>query len=213
MKSKSSNVDMLVYFLISIFVLTVTGLLYKTLFVVYNYPQFSSLSSNEVAYAIIWGIRFDLASAAFFSLISCAALWFFSRFKPSQDQAALLLAVMLVMQVSLQLSDTMYFAESGRHVSYEMRDALADASGLFMTALTQHTLFIVLAYLLCSVIVFSVMRYLQPLLPKPIAILKRLKFNLDVGIKFFVIVLLSVIAVRGGVTGLPQSVISVFRGR
>ena len=93
---------------------------------------------SEIVYALFWGLRFDLAPAALLSLLSCFILWFYYRFLPAKDSAFFLLGVMLLMQMSLQIGDTVYFAEAGRHVSYDMRDALTDASGLFITAVTKH---------------------------------------------------------------------------
>lgn len=209
------------YYFVSLLALVISGVVYKILFVVYNYSQFSSLSVSDTVYAIFWGLRFDLASAAFLSLIGCMVLWLFYRLEkfnlaPSKNPASLLLLIMLLFQMSLQIGDTLYYAESGRHVSYEMRDALTDSYGLFMTAITNHSLFIVLSYLLAFVMVFIVWKLSGQLLSIPLSVtasnrpvMPKLRFNFE--IKMFSVLLLSVILVRGGVTGLPQSVISAFK--
>lgn len=199
------------YFFISIAALVLSGLVYKTIFVVYNFSLFASLPASEIAYALIWGVRFDLASAALFSLVSCLILWFFIRFSNRKKPALLLLGFMLFVQLSLQTGDSIYFAEAGRHVSYEMRDALSDASGLFMTAVTKHITFVVLSYMSGFVVIFIALTLSRKLLTKAksTAVFPGVKFAHE--IKLFIILLASIFFVRGGVTGLPLSVISAFK--
>jgi len=209
--SKQHRVDLLLYFLISCAALVVSGLLYKILFVVYNYYQFSSLGVPAISYALLWGLRFDLASAAVLSLVSCTILWLYYRLSPTKNPAATLLLIMLVVQLSLQLSDTMYFAESGRHVSYEMRDVLTDASGLFMTAVSKYALFLLLGYSLVIVVIFLAYKPARKLLSIPLPITVQGKFRGQHEVMLFSVVLLSILFVRGGVTGVPQSVISAFK--
>ena len=191
--------------------MTVAGLLFKTVFVVYSASQFSSLSLADIVYALLWGLRFDLASAALLTLLSCFVLWFFYRFLPQKRPAFFLLGLMLFVQMSLQIGDTVYFVEAGRHVSYEMRDALTDASGLFMTAITKHGLFIVLSYVLVLAIIFVMLKQAKRVAvffgDRPLAA----EFKLKLEASLLIVVLLSVIIVRGGFTGLPQSVISAFK--
>ena len=205
-------VDLLVFYLISFVALVVSGLIYKILFVVYNYVQFSSLAISEISYALIWGVRFDIASAGLLSLLGCLLLWVFYRLQPSKNPAPVLLVVMLALQFSMQIGDIVYYAEAGRHVSYEMRDALADASGLFMTAVTKHAMFFVLSYLLGFIVIFLVIKVTVRILhshPQGAASNAGFKFKYE--IKLLLILLVSVISVRGGVTGVPQSVISAFK--
>lgn len=205
------SVNLLLYFFTSCAVLIFSGLAFKVLFVVYNHHQFSNLDLSEIAYALIWGMRFDLASAAFFSLISCIILWLAHRLRSPRNPALALLLVMLFVQLSLQISDTMYFAESGRHVSYEMRDVLADASGLFMTAITKHTLFLSIGYLLVFLVIFLTLNLLRKALSVPANGIRMSKYRGQNEVSLFTIILLTVIILRGGVTGVPQSVISAFK--
>ncbi len=79
MTGEKRPVDLLVFYLISFVALVVSGLIYKILFVVYNDVQFSSLAISEISYALIWGVRFDIASAGLLSLLGCLLLWVFYR--------------------------------------------------------------------------------------------------------------------------------------
>ena len=65
-------VDLLIFYLVSFVVLVVSGLIYKILFVVYNYVQFSSLAISEISYALIWGVRFDIASAGYYLYLAAS---------------------------------------------------------------------------------------------------------------------------------------------
>jgi len=218
-KTDKPRLNLLVYFFISLLMLVVAGLLFKSIFVFYNVSQFTELSFFEILYALFWGLRFDFAAAALLTLLSCFILWFYSRFLlhfspcflSRSPPAFLLLGFMLFVQMSLQMGDTVYFVEAGRHVSYEMRDALTDASGLFLTAVTKHGGFIVLSYLLVLAVIFALLKgakritlFLSDRFVIP-------SFPLHHEASLFVVILLSLIIVRGGVVGLPQSVISAFK--
>jgi len=111
MKNNKLQISILTFFFISLIALTLSGLLFKTVFAAYNISQFSSLPSAEIIYALFWGLRFDLASAALLSLISCFILWFFKRFLPKKQPEFFLLGLMLFVQMSLQIGDTVYFVE------------------------------------------------------------------------------------------------------
>jgi len=55
MKKTDIQVNLLTFFFISMLALTVAGLLFKFVFVVYNDSQFSALSVSEITYALFWG--------------------------------------------------------------------------------------------------------------------------------------------------------------
>jgi len=210
MKNNKPQVDLLTFFFISLTALTLSGFLFKSIFVVYNTSQFSSLPSAEIIYALFWGLRFDLASAALLTLISCFILWFFNRFLPKKQPAFFLLGLMLFVQMSLQIGDTVYFVEAGRHVSYEMRDVFIDASGLFLTAVTKHGFFIVSSYILALAVIFILIKLAKKTrsLFSGKSLVAEFKLKPEAGL--LVVLLLSVLFVRGGISGLPQSVNSAF---
>ncbi len=211
MKNNNPQFDLLSFFFINLMALTVAGLLSRFVFVVYSYSQFSALPFTDTVYALLWGLRFDLASAALMSLVSCFILWFFYRFLPARNPAFFLLGFMLLVQMSLQIGDTVYFVETGRHVSYEMRDVLTDASGLFMTAVTRHGIFIVLSYVLVLTVIFTLLKLVKGVWShyRGVSLFPEFKLKHEAGL--FVVLLLSAIIVRGGVSGLPQSVTSAFK--
>lgn len=211
MRNSKKNTSLLAYFFISLLALTIAGLLFKLVFVIYSASQFSALPFSEIVYALFWGLRFDIASAALLSLLSCFVLWFFYRFLPAKEPALFLLGLMLLVQMSLQIGDTVYFSEAGRHVSYEMRDALTDDSGLFMTAVTKHGGFVVQSYLLALLITFALLKLAKKAFRLVNGMSLLPKFKLKHEVSLLAVILLTIILVRGGVSGLPQSVISAFK--
>ncbi len=86
MRNSKKNTSLLAYFFISLLALTIAGLLFKVVFVVYSASQFFALPFSEIVYALFWGLRFDIASAALLSLLSCFVLWFFYRFLPPDSR-------------------------------------------------------------------------------------------------------------------------------
>ncbi len=212
LKNNNCAGGLLTYFFVSLFVLAIVGFIYKGIFVYYNYAQFDSLSLSEIIYALIWGLRFDLASAAILTLVSCIILWLFYRLIPSKNPALILLALMFVSQVSFQVSDSIYYTDAGRHVSYEMRDAIADASGLFLTAITYHGKFIIYSAIIGLFLLLISLR-LSHWLMSATCNKERIswKYNLQYETSLFSILIIAAIFVRGGLTGLPQSVISAFK--
>jgi len=213
---------LLLFYLTSVFALTLAGFVFKIVFFVYNQTSIGEISSGDVTHALLWGLRFDLASAAIISLIMCLVLWpyyrisrrrsIFSEGAKTSGLAKNLFLLALLAQMSLQTSDAMYFVDAGRHVSYEMRDVIADASGLLMTALTQHGFFILASSvvgLLTMAVAILILRYALSHTGNKSGF--SWPFNLQYEAMFFLIIFISVILVRGGFTGLPQSVITAFK--
>ena len=217
---------LLLFYWASLFALTLAGFVFKVIFFFYNRTSIGELSLSEVVHALIWGLRFDLAAAAMISLVLCLLLWPIYRVgqrkksgsdifidKPRISVLARNFFILaLITQMALQVGDAMYFVDAGRHVSYEMRDVVADASGLFMTAVTQHGIFILSSIVLGLITLAMILFVLR----SPFARIKRntsfsLPFNLQYEASFFLILFVSVILVRGGFGGLPQSVITAFK--
>jgi phosphoglycerol transferase MdoB-like AlkP superfamily enzyme len=212
MNNKNCASGLLVYFFVSFSVLTIAGLIFKGVFLGYNISQFPDLTASEITHSLIWGVRFDMASAAFLTLLSCIVVWISYRLKLSVNPSLTLLAIMLVAQMSFQVGDSIYYTDAGRHVSYEMRDAMADASGLFLTAITYHVYFIlvsaVLGFLVLLLSLSFSRRVMSGYCEKESVVWK---FNLQYEAAFILVLLFATVFVRGGLTGLPQSVISAFK--
>ena len=114
----------------------------KLLFLAFYAGRYDGYGWSTLLYAVIWGYRFDFAMAAVVALAG-------TLFDVNRKAAAAVSALLLTSLVMLQLSDILYFEDASRHIGYEITDALNDASGLFLTAWTQHrgfTLFALAAF-------------------------------------------------------------------
>lgn len=212
---------LLLFYLSSLFALTFAGLIFKGIFYLYNMTSIGEVALADVSYALFWGLRFDLAIAAMFSLIMSLLLWGGYRLRtlraePSNARSSVLALslffISLIALLSLQTGDAMYFVDAGRHVSYEMRDVVTDAFGLLMTALTQHWPFILISLSAGLVTITAILFVLRRIFARASGKDDfSLPYNLQYEAIIFLIMLLSVILIRGGITGLPQSVISAFK--
>lgn len=115
--------------------LTVCGLLMRCLFAAHYHAVFSALSLPDSLHALFWGWSFDAAVAGVLLLPSVLFIYLRLRLFP-RSHSILLIWVLLPVLVLLtaQVGDLMYFDSSGRHVSYEIRELLPQFPALFMTA-------------------------------------------------------------------------------
>lgn len=98
------------------------------------------LSLGGVVHALLWGLRFDLAIAAFLALLAYLIAYLAKRLL-RWDYATVLRRVTyvaVVFLVLLQGADLMYFSNTGRHLAYEALDAINDASALLGTAISLY---------------------------------------------------------------------------
>ncbi len=168
------------YFLVFLAVWTLL-LAGKILFYLMHLAQYGSYPVTDALAAMLWGSRFDFAPAAAVALAVS-----FVDFSPKAARTAT--ALLLTSLAALQLSDILYFEDSGRHIGYEITDALNDAGGLFLTAWTQHPVFT--AALLLGIPLSLPLFYRWPgrrLSPVPLTGSWPLKKLLLVGISVFFI--------------------------
>jgi phosphoglycerol transferase MdoB-like AlkP superfamily enzyme len=139
------------YFLIFILIYFIS-LITKFIFAYYLNDNFTELSNNSIIYAILWGYKFDLALAAIIA--------FFTTLVDFHKKSLILLSSLILPIIFLsQISDIFYFYEASRHMGYEIADALTDAFGLTMTALSQHTTLSIIA-LIISILLFLALKKL-----------------------------------------------------
>jgi len=94
--------------------------LYRVVFVVYHHDIFANLTLWEILYALFWGIRFDLAIAMSLGLC-CLLLSRLSAYRGLLWYQYALFFMPLFMVT--QTADTLYFQDSGRHLSFDMLSA------------------------------------------------------------------------------------------
>ncbi len=176
------------YFLIFIVAYLVV-LISKFIFLFYLSDSFNGIPFSSLCYAIFWGYKFDFATASLISLIGFL-------FASNRNYFAIASSFLLSFLFLSQSSDIMYFFESSRHMGYEVSDALTDASGLAMTAASQHTL-LTISSLIFSVILFIL---IYKLLVKKSLVIPFNKFYLP---KLLVILLFTLFFMRGMAQNIP----------
>ncbi|PCI02676.1 MAG: hypothetical protein COB79_01830 [Zetaproteobacteria bacterium] len=126
---------------------------YRFSFAIYHQQTVADLSLWQQFYALIWGIRFDMALAMPMALVSLLLHRLSSMFFSLSWHWYVVLWMPLIFIV--HTGDTLYFQDSGRHVGYEILAAQGDIFELFQHALhTGLELILWNALLLCALTFF-----------------------------------------------------------
>lgn len=186
-----------------LFLLAVTWL-GKAAFAVYHRELFGTLSLPQQAYALLWGLRFDLALAAAFALLAflAAHLVFRLAHQPLQRPLRWFTLAGALLLIGLHGGDTLYFSEAGRHLGYELKDGANSAGELARMALFSYTATLI-AHLIAMVIAgYAGWRLLasdaMPVRPT------RWWQHLAPEGQLFAVLLLAALAVRGGWQAVPM---------
>lgn len=116
----------LVAWLMSMSSLVLLGLGLRILFSVAT-GHWAAMSGEEARYALLHGLRFDVAIAAILSGVILAVLWIGYRATLLQAAHRGWLLVPVLALYLMQVSDLLYARESGRHVSYEIGEVLGSS--------------------------------------------------------------------------------------
>ena len=161
-------------------------------------------------HALWWGVRFDLATAGLVSLILlCVFLIAYPlrRYHLKTTLAAFYLSLAAVF-IS-HIGDFLYFLQAGRHVGYEVNTMFADAEGLVFQAWHLYSVWIISGLLASIIWIYGVRQLTRFYFLPKIQHYPRTGHVSMVAISI-AIMLLNVIIVRGGVTGVAQSPLHVY---
>lgn len=133
----------------------VISLISKFIFAFYN---FADLPLSDITYAVFYGYKFDFAISAIIALLS--------TFVDFNKKMMLGLSFVLIIALfCFLMGDTMYFSDSSRHISYEIKDALAESEGLIGTAIKEYTGLLILSFVglvvVASMAFYLLKNYLQ----------------------------------------------------
>lgn len=173
----------------------------KGLFVLYHAEQFKGLSVGGALYAMLWGIRFDLAIAGLFAFIAFLAAYLAHRLLRRELASALRYTGFTAATLLLLLhgADMLYYGEAGRHLGYELKEGFNSGAALAIAALSSYIVPVLL----------------QISLLLPLYLLNRFLFSrfsvstdqpqraLQAEIALFTVLILSGLMVRGGVQSVP----------
>lgn len=190
-------------FLKALTLLFAVAFLGKVAFALYHHTVFADLSAGDMAYALAWGFRFDLSLAAVLGLLAYLGAYLAHRLARLPFAIVLnhLTFLALVLIILLHGGDTFYYAEAGRHLGYEIKEFYNSLEGLAGDATNSHALPSLL-YLLSLIPLHFLSRWwlVQPL-PESTP-QHRLRLFLP-ELQLAVVLLLSVLAVRGGLQQVP----------
>ncbi len=114
-------------------VLVMVCLLFRLAAAVWLYPH--PLPTAEMVSALMFGLRFDLAVAAFLSL----ALIPFIYTQRFHGVCFVLLSLCVLGIIAVFVGDIAYFQDTGKHVTYEAQHLMQSVYPLLQTLLFQHT--------------------------------------------------------------------------
>lgn len=186
--------------------LTLLAFIERMLFVFYNPKLAEQLSTGDLIFTALWGLRFDLAVATFVSLLVYILAFVQFRvlrfnFKTAFTVIGSIGACALIF---LQAADIMYYVASNRHAGYEIFDFSNDSVELMSTAFSAFTQITLVHVFMMPVTVWLLRRWLRGSKPRsPHASSKRSPLVPE--LQLLVVVLVSVLCIRGGVTSLPQT--------
>lgn len=201
---------LLIIYIYCLIAFTLSGFLWRCIFTAYNLAHFAELPFKGLLYALFWGLRFDLATAAALALLVVGPYWIKIRFLKRTDPPDLLLSLTLISLIIMQAGDIIYFVDAGRHVSYEVRDALSSASSLMLYALDGHLIFIIVSIVLILVQLRILIAF-RPIPPADNSSDKSILASLRNEASMFAVLVISVLLIRGGLGGVPQSPLSAYK--
>ncbi len=175
------------YFLI--FFLTYSILITtKILFTFYLQANFTEFSISQELYAIFWGFRFDFATCAIIAFI-------ITLFDFNKKIFTLSATIVLITVFFTQIGDILYFNEANRHIGYEITDTITDASSLFMTAYSQHTILTIISIFTA----FSLSIFIRKILLNK----QTISINRFYILKKLVLIILTIFFIRGMTQSIP----------
>ncbi len=145
-----------VYVISGFLVLLAGTFLLRVLFMFIAQRPLSNLGLDDVLYSLFWGIRFDLAAAAIATSFIAIPTAVLVRVFGVRRLSLLPFAIALVLFATVQIGDSIYFLEAGRHSGYEIWVLLEEFSGLLATALQDSLLLVLFALLLAVLIIVPV---------------------------------------------------------
>lgn len=126
------------FLLCGLFSLTFLAFLLKSTLIAWSPQTFASLTTVEMAWALVWGVRFDMAAAAMLFMPVAILTYALQRLALLSSLSLRWLWPPGAALTGMQLANLMYFQQAGRHVGYEINELFLEFSGLMGTAARQH---------------------------------------------------------------------------
>ncbi|MCK9532303.1 MAG: LTA synthase family protein [Gammaproteobacteria bacterium] len=180
----------------------------KLIFAAYHTQVSGSLAFADLAHALLFGLRFDLATAAVFAAVTLAVAWLLARvFRVGLTNGARAVGYLAVTTlVCIHGADLLYFDETGRHMGYELKEAYNSGLELVTAAALSYARPVLLQLALLGAALW-LMRRLLPAETAPGRLMftsrKSLGQRLRPELKIVALLPLFVLMVRGGLQPVP----------
>jgi len=155
--------------------------------------------------ALYWGLRFDSAVAGVLALSHLGMVTALRAAGAGSRVSRVFSGLLAFAMLALQGADFVYFQESGRHLTYEIRDTV-NSSGSIVAEFLAHWPLLLLA--LGTATAFALAAPVPRPAPHGGSRSRRLRRGLALGIVSAAVTLL---CVRGGIAGITQSPSSAFK--
>ena len=169
------------------------------------------LALSEKIHGLLWGTRFDSATAAALALLSIVISQLLSLLlnRKHNPYLYLLLAFSAAIIILTQTGDLIYYLETGRHVGYEIKHFFHDFDGLIFQAWNKYQIWIIASLTCisaCMLVVYKLSRFhLENYVHR---YTKQSGFsNL---LNLILVLCISIIFIRGGISGVPQEPLSAY---
>ena len=200
-------IQQLRYFPVALLALLTVTFGEKLIFALYHPQSVGELGWWDLLYALLWGLRFDLAVATLLVLLAYLLSYGLNRLlrRPFHQTMQILTLVSAALLIVVHGADLLYYDEAGRHLGYELKEAYNSSGELAMAALNSYTLPVLLqlalfapAFYLITVLFRRLNLSHSETRPghSPIHRLRR-------EIQLLPVLLISALLIRGGVQSVP----------
>ncbi len=189
------------HFIAALLALLLINVVEKGLFALYHTESLAGLDTEQIVYALAWGLRFDLAISAIFALLAYLAAYLGCRLLRLNFLSVLRLFTTLaaVTLVVLHGADMLYYEEAGRHLGYELKESFNSGGELALAAIGSYTATVMFQLLMLVPAVYLV-RYL--LAPSPDADLVTRR-GLATELQLVAVTVAALLMIRGGIQSVP----------
>ena len=174
--------------------------LYRFLFFTFYFDQFKNIPVENILYAFILGIRFDIATI----FILCSFIWCLVLLPVRNIYYYFILHsltyIILFMISLISISDIIYFAEANKRISFEIKIYLQNFLDINTMIILNYT-FILFLCIFCLVIIFY---FWNILFKKDIYKISNIQNHISISIiSLLLFIFISIIAIRGGLQSRP----------
>ncbi|MBI5193668.1 MAG: sulfatase-like hydrolase/transferase [Nitrospirae bacterium] len=190
----------------SLVLFTILTFTEKLFFTIYYRPNADVLNISRIMYALLWGIRFDLAIGALLSLAVFLISYLSMRLARYDFVKTLSVSNMVTacLLIAVHGADLMYYGEAGRHLGYEMLQFGNNAGDLLGSAIWEYQWVFLSQIVLGILTCITIRKLFNHPHSRNVHRNKTVMHHLRLEVSLAACVIFSTVLFRGGVTGIPM---------